>query len=436
MPLDTFDETLMRLEVAAAEEEEEVLAEREEYDNNNNHQAPLVMMLPMLMIPGIDEGNSTGNFTGNSTGPPPPPPPPPPPLKPKPKPKPPPGSSSGGGDGSGSGGAGGNDGAAAMTEALVSEFKLYAAEATEYQHFGHCVAAYGSHVAVGASRESSASSVFLFNVQVSSTKFDGQDDQWSDEADGEEEEQEEEEVENEPAAEEEKEEEEAVDTQVHKETLGLAGVASPQSSSSSSSSSPNASSSSLQQQQNGGRVFERSGAVNVSWSQDPILVSTSTSTSTSSGTAAGGAGGGASDAYDGFGLALAMGNDLLAVGAPFDGRAGYATGLVYVFHTADSSSFSSSSDSNSQGGADEDEDEEGPGGEEDEDEEVAEASLSITANTTVAPQSQTATENMQFGSSLALFNNSVLVVGAPGAYVDNVPAAGAVFVFQYNATTR
>ncbi len=59
-----------------------------------------------------------------------------------------------------------------------------------------------------------------------------------------------------------------------------------------------------------------SRAVNVSWSQDPNLVSTSSG-------------------YDGFGLSVAMGQGLMVVGAPYDNAAGYATGLVYAFTTAE-----------------------------------------------------------------------------------------------------
>lgn len=55
-----------------------------------------------------------------------------------------------------------------VTDAMVYETKVYAVDGTEYQRFGHAIAAFGSSVAVGSSKESIAPSVSLFSVQVSS----------------------------------------------------------------------------------------------------------------------------------------------------------------------------------------------------------------------------------------------------------------------------
>lgn len=86
---------------------------------------------------------------GNATSPTPNPLPPAPIPKPPPLPPPPPADDP-------------------VTDAMVYESKVSAQSATEYQRFGHSIAAFGSSVAVGSSKESTTPSVYLYSVQVSS----------------------------------------------------------------------------------------------------------------------------------------------------------------------------------------------------------------------------------------------------------------------------
>lgn len=56
-----------------------------------------------------------------------------------------------------------------VTDAMVYETKVYALAGTQYQRFGHSIAAFGTSVAVGSLKESIAPSVSVFSVQVSTS---------------------------------------------------------------------------------------------------------------------------------------------------------------------------------------------------------------------------------------------------------------------------